>query len=112
MTFSTHVLDTSAGRPASAVNVALHRQEAGAWVELSRDVTNADGRATALASAGRALPAGTYRLTFGVGEYFTRRGVESFYDTVTIEFIARDAAAHYHVPLLVSPYGYSTYRGS
>ena len=51
MTFSTHVLDTSAGRPASAVNVALHRQEAGAWVELSRDVTNADGRATALASA-------------------------------------------------------------
>jgi 5-hydroxyisourate hydrolase len=112
MTLSTHVLDTSAGRPASAVNVALQRQEAGTWVDLSRDVTNADGRATGLAPAGHALHAGTYRLAFGVGEYFARRGVESFYGTVTIEFIVRDAGAHYHVPLLVSPYGYSTYRGN
>ena len=59
-----------------------------------------------------ALPSGAYRLAFGVGEYFARRGVQSFYVTVTIEFIVRDAGAHYHVPLLVSPFGYSTYRGS
>jgi 5-hydroxyisourate hydrolase len=58
------------------------------------------------------LRGGTYRLTFAVGEYFARRGVESFYGAVTIEFIVRDAGAHYHVPLLLSPFGYSTYRGS
>ena len=112
MTVSTHVLDTSIGRPASAVTVVLQRHETGAWVDLSRDVTNPDGRAAALAPAGHALAAGTYRLTFALGDYFARRGVESFYGTVTIEFIVRDAAAHYHVPLLVSPYGYSTYRGT
>jgi 5-hydroxyisourate hydrolase len=112
MTVSTHVLDTSAGHPASAVDVVLQRRDTGAWVELSRDVTNADGRATALMPDGRPLPAGTYRLAFDVGGYFARRGVESFYGTVTIEFIVRQAGAHYHVPLLVSPYGYSTYRGS
>ncbi len=112
MTVSTHVLDTSIGRPAAAVAVALQRQDAGAWVDVSRDVTNADGRAAALMPAGTALPPGTYRLTFGAGEYFARCGVDSFYGTIAIEFIVRDAAAHYHVPLLVSPYGYSTYRGS
>ena len=79
---------------------------------MSRDVTNSDGRATGLSPAGTALTTGTYRLAFGVGEYFARRGVESFYSTVTVEFVVRDAQAHYHVPLLVSPYGYSTYRGS
>jgi 5-hydroxyisourate hydrolase len=112
MTISTHVLDISIGRPAPAVTVALHRQDRGAWVDVSRDATNADGRAAALVPTGSVLPSGTYRLSFGVGEYFARRGVESFYGTVPIEFIVGDAGAHYHVPLLVSPYGYSTYRGS
>jgi 5-hydroxyisourate hydrolase len=112
MTLSTHVLDTSIGRPGAAVAVGLQRQETGGWIDVSRDVTNADGRATGLSPIGTALPAGTYRLTFAVGEYFARRGIESFYSTVTVEFIVRDASAHYHVPLLVSPYGYSTYRGS
>jgi 5-hydroxyisourate hydrolase len=65
-----------------------------------------------LVQAGAVVAAGTYRLTFDVGAYFQRRGVESFYSNVTVEFIVRDAAAHHHVPLLVSPYGYSTYRGS
>lgn len=112
MTVSTHVLDTSIGRPAVAVSVALQRQDTGAWIDISRNVTNADGRAASLTPPAEELPAGTYRLTFGVGDYFARRGVESFYGTVTIEFIVRDAGSHYHVPLLVSPYGYSTYRGS
>lgn len=112
MTLSTHVLDISIGRPAASVAVALQRPESVMWLDVSREVTNADGRVAALAPPGSALPSGTYRVVFDVGEYFARRGVESFYATVTIEFIVRDAAAHYHVPLLVSPYGYSTYRGS
>ena len=112
MTITTHVLDTSTGCPAAAVTIVLQRQDTGAWIDISRDVTNADGRGAALTPAGQALPAGTYRLTFAVGEYFARRGAASFYGTVTIEFVARDSGAHYHVPLLVSPYGYSTYRGS
>src|SRR5262245_52887449 len=112
MTVSTHVLDTSIGRPAAAVAVGLQRQETGTWIDVSRDVTNADGRATGLSPAGTPLGAGTYRLAFAVGEYFARRRVESIYSTVPVEFIVRDAAAHYHLPLLVSPYGYSTYRGS
>jgi|SRR5215471_20875541 len=112
MTVSTHVLDTSIGRPASAVTVALQAQQTGAWIDISRDATNADGRAAALVPVGRALPAGNYRLIFRVGEYFARRGLESFYGDISVEFVVRDAASHYHVPLLVSPYGYSTYRGT
>jgi len=112
MTVSTHVLDTSIGRPASAVTVALQGHQTGAWIDISRDVTHADGRAAALVPDGSALPAGRYRLIFSVGEYFARRGVESFFGDVTVEFVVRNTASHYHVPLLVSPYGYSAYRGS
>jgi len=112
MTVSTHVLDTSIGRPASAVTIALQRLQTSAWVDVSQDTTNADGRAAALVPPASALPEGSYRLIFGVGEYFARRGIESFYGNVTVEFVVRDAASHYHVPLLMSPYGYSTYRGS
>jgi 5-hydroxyisourate hydrolase len=112
VTLSTHVLDVSIGRPAASVTVALQRCDSVMWLDVSRAVTNADGRVATLVPQGGALPSGTYRIVFDVGEYFTRRGVESFYANVAIEFIARDGAAHYHVPLLVSPYGYSTYRGS
>jgi len=109
MTLSTHVLDTSIGRPAAAVAVTVQRQDGSSWTELSRARTTGDGRVAPLA-----LPdaAGVYRLTFDVGAYFSSRGVESFYTQVAIDFSVRDGAAHYHVPLLVSPYGYSTYRGS
>ena len=76
-------------------------------------VTDADGRVPALLPpAATPAAAGGYRLTFDVGEYFRSRGVESFYARVSIDFVVRDTAAHYHVPLLLSPYGYSTYRGS
>ena len=81
-------------------------------MDLLRGVTTADGRVAALVPAGTEAPAGAYRLTFDVGAYFSSRGVESFYARVAIDFLVRDASAHYHVPLLVSPYGYSTYRGS
>jgi 5-hydroxyisourate hydrolase len=109
MTLSTHVLDTSIGRPAVGVRVRLlQRLPAGDWGDVAEAATNADGRVAAWPAS---LLAGTYRLTFAVSAYFAARGVETFYTDVTVEFVARDAG-HYHVPLLVSPFGYSTYRGS
>ena len=112
MTVSTHVLDTSIGRPAVSVAVQLQRQSGNEWTGISTAVTDGDGRVPALLPSSVQPAAGSYRLTFDVGEYFRARGVESFYSRVSIDFVVRDAAAHYHVPLLLSPYGYSTYRGS
>jgi 5-hydroxyisourate hydrolase len=112
MTISTHVLDTSLGRPAPSINVRLQRQEGDAWIDVSREATNTDGRVAALLAADTPAPPGAYRLLFDAGVYFARRGSQSFYSTVTIEFVTRDVNAHYHVPLLLSPFGYSTYRGS
>ena len=80
MTVSTHVLDTSLGRPAAGVAVALQRQHGSSWMDLLRGVTTADGRVAALVPAGTEAPAGAYRLTFDVGAYFSSRGVESFYN--------------------------------
>lgn len=112
MTISTHVLDTSIGRPAVSVGVQLQRQSGPAWMDLSKAVTDSDGRVPALLPPSVSAGAGGYRLIFDVAEYFRARGVESFYSSVSIDFVVRDAASHYHVPLLLSPYGYSTYRGS
>ena len=112
MTVSTHVLDTSIGRPAASITVQLQRQSGAAWTDVSKAVTDHDGRVSALFPPSAPSGAGGYRLTFDVGEYFRSRGLESFYSRVSIDFVVRDAAAHYHVPLLLSPYGYSTYRGS
>jgi 5-hydroxyisourate hydrolase len=109
---TTHVLDTSKGRPARGVPVVLEIAEGGAHRELGRGVTDADGRLRTLLPDGAALDRGTYRITFLTGAYFADHGVEGFYPEVTIAFEVRDAAQHYHVPLLLSPYGYSTYRGS
>jgi len=100
MTFSTHVLDTTTGRPAAGVAVLLDERELGS--------TDADGR---LRPTGHLGP-GRHRLTFGTGDYFGARGVAAFYPEVTIAFTVTDPAEHYHVPLLLSPFGYSTYRGS
>lgn len=109
---TTHVLDTAAGRPAAGVTVELFRDGA----SVARAVTNADGRCDAPLLAGAALVAGTYELVFHVGAYLRAAGVAvpdpAFLDTVPVRFGIADAAAHIHVPLLVSPYGYSTYRGS
>jgi 5-hydroxyisourate hydrolase len=112
MTISTHVLDTSIGRPAASVIVRLARQDGSDWLEVSRGITNADGRVPALIPAANAGGAGIYRLTFEIGAYFGHRSVETFFNDIAIEFVVRDAAGHYHVPLLVSPFGYSTYRGT
>jgi len=109
---TTHVLDTMHGRP--AVGVALRLLQAGR--ALVQAVTNADGRCDSPLLSGEALKAGAYRLEFDVGAYYRGLGVAlpepAFLETVAIEFGVADAAAHYHVPLLVSPFAYSTYRGS
>ena len=111
---STHVLDTSRGRPAARVPVTLEITTDGGehWGPHGRAETDADGRVKNLLPAGATLAATAYRLTFDTGAYFAARGVESFYPSVTVVFRIRDASQHHHVPLLLSPYGYSTYRGS
>jgi 5-hydroxyisourate hydrolase len=109
---TTHILDTSSGRPAGGVAVTLEVRANGGWQILGRGRTDADGRLKSLLPADFDLKVGAYRLTFGTSDYFAAGRVESFYPEVTIIFVVTDAAAHYHVPLLVSPFGYSTYRGS
>ncbi len=110
---TTHVLDTSLGHPAAGVPVRLEFQTGRqAWKVLGQGTTDADGRVSSLLPEGAHHLAGTYRLTFDTGAYFKGRGKESFYPEVTVFFSVLDPAQHYHVPLLLSPYGYSTYRGS
>ena len=107
---STHVLDTVAGRPAPGVRIALHEIGASARALIKETVTNADGRTDAPLIAGEPLRIGTYELTFHVGEYFGgRRG---FLDIVPVRFSIAEPEGHYHVPLLVTPWSYTTYRGS
>ena len=109
---TTHVLDVSLGRPAANVPVLLEAQSADhAWHEAGRGMTDGDGRLKDWA-AGEALGAGIYRLTFDTSAYFSARHIVSLYPQVIIVFEVRDARDHYHIPLLLSPFGYSTYRGS
>lgn len=109
---TTHILDTSRGRPASGVAVVLEVQADAGWEILGQGRTDADGRMKDLLPAGFSLRAGVYRLTFRTSDYFAAERIESFYPEVMISFVVTDEAAHYHVPLLVNPFGYSTYRGS
>jgi 5-hydroxyisourate hydrolase len=110
---TTHVLDTARGRPAAGVPVLLETRFKGrSWRSVARGATDSDGRASDLLPPSFQLTEGDYRLTFDVGAYFAASGAEGFYTEVVVSFVVRDAAAHYHVPLLLSPYGYSTYRGS
>ena len=110
---TTHVLDTSRGRPASGVPVRLELETAdGSWKQIGKGTTDADGRAKDLLPVGFGLHGGIYRLIFDTETYFAAQNIEGFYREVTIVFTVRDPAQHYHVPLLLSPFGYSTYRGS
>jgi len=108
---TTHVLDTSIGRPAVGVPVTLEKQAGSGWLSAGRGITNAEGRILDLL-AGAPLAAGTYRLIFDTAAYFSARKQESFYPQVQVMFTVSGAGQHYHVPLLLSPFGYSTYRGS
>lgn len=109
---TTHVLDTASGRPAEGVPVVLSRLQGDVVEELARGVTDGDGRVTDLLEDDRVLAAGTCRLRFEVGGYLGSRGPRHFYPWVDVVFTIDGGGAHYHVPLLLSPYGYSTYRGS
>lgn len=110
MSLSTHVLDLSLGRPAQGVALSLARQaDGGGWTVVQSARTDDDGRAGGL---GPVTEPGTYRIHFEVGDYFGGTGRECFYPFVEVVFQVTDPEQHFHVPLLVSPYGYSTYRGS
>ena len=112
-TISTHVLDTALGAPARGIRVSLHRSnERGADVELGAGFTDDDGRVRDLLAAGRTVAEGTYRLRFDTGAYFSRTNREGFFPEVSVTFLIGKAPRHYHVPVLLSPFGYSTYRGS
>lgn len=105
---TTHVLDTALGRPAKGMPIVLEKQEGDGFRALGRGITDDDGRLKTLLPEGTALEAATYRLTFDVAAY----DAHGFFPSVTITFAVRDPAQHHHVPLLLSPFGYSTYRGS
>jgi len=114
---STHVLDTHSGRPAAGISVELTElSDLGAPRVLTRAVTNSDGRTDSPLIGGRPVPIGRYELTFGVGEYFSARGVPMsdppFLDRIPVRFSVSDPEGHLHVPLLVTPWSYATYRGS
>jgi 5-hydroxyisourate hydrolase len=112
---TTHVLDTATGRPAAGLSIALYRLEGLARTLLRTVVTNADGRCDAPLLAGADFRTGEYELVFAAGDYLRGQGTKlpepAFLDSVPIRF-GMAQALHYHVPLLISPYGYSTYRGS
>lgn len=109
---STHVLDTARGRPAAGIAVSLEIRTGSDWARLADAATDATGRAANLILPARPFERGTYRLLFDAATYFRAQGVETFYSQVTVTFEVRDPAEHYHVPLLLSPWGYTTYRGS
>jgi 5-hydroxyisourate hydrolase len=113
---TTHVLDTAHGTPGHGIHVALLRRQGDAYMLVATAVTNADGRCDAPLMAGDTMVAGRYRLVFAVGAYFAAKGCAltdpPFIDEVTLDFGLADAGGDYHVPLLVSPWSYSTYRGS
>lgn len=108
---TTHILDTTKGRPAAGVTIALLETTGDDWREIARGETNADGRIPDLLPKEQVLAPGVYKLKFFTQEYFEREGAAHFYPFVEICFAVRDDA-HYHVPLLLNPFGFSTYRGS
>jgi 5-hydroxyisourate hydrolase len=110
---STHVLDTSLGRPAAGLKIVLEKNDdAGAWLTLSQGATDHDGRITTLLAAGTELSPGDYRIRFATGDYFRGLGITVFYPEVVVHVRIDTAGGGYHLPLLLSPFGYSTYRGS
>lgn len=113
---TTHVLDTALGKPAAGVKITLYRVGASGHQKIAETMTNADGRTDAPMLSGDALVAGSYELVFEAGAYLRTSGQASgevlFLDAIPIRFGVPDADAHYHVPLLISPFAYSTYRGS
>lgn len=110
---TTHILDTTSGKPGAGIAIVLERKTHSAgWQAIAEGMTDIDGRIDDLLSTSEAFLPGHYRLVFEIGPYFLLQGVECFFSQVTVSFVAKDPMQHYHVPLLMSPFGYSTYRGS
>jgi 5-hydroxyisourate hydrolase len=109
---STHVLDTAAGRPGVGIRVELYRVDGGRREHLKSAVTNRDGRTDEPLLSGETIETGVYELIFAAGEYLRAPERPAFLDDIVIRFGVADPSGHYHVPLLLSPYGYTTYRGS
>ncbi|GHD43838.1 5-hydroxyisourate hydrolase [Marinobacter persicus] len=109
---SVHVLNIENGLPSPDVTVTLERKENGNWVDLSEAVTNEQGRISALYPEGEALEEGTYRVVFETGEWFEKHETATFFPEIPVVFTMDGTLDHYHVPLLLSPYGFSTYRGN
>jgi 5-hydroxyisourate hydrolase len=110
---STHVLDTARGKPAAEVPVRLEREESpGKWKLVGEGRTDANGRCAQLVSGGGAPAAGNYRLVFDTNTYFAAQKIDGLYPQVQVQFTVRAGEEHFHIPLLLSPNGYTTYRGS
>ncbi|KAA0018068.1 hydroxyisourate hydrolase [Antrihabitans cavernicola] len=107
---TTHILDTGTGRPASGVRATLEAETASGWQEIGSGETDHDGRISNLGPT--SVEAGHYRITLATGAYFGTQGTETFFPAVVLVFVVADVTEHYHVPLLISPFAYSTYRGS
>lgn len=112
MGISTHILDTHLGRPAANVPVALARALRNDWVLLHSDHTDADGRCQQLLPRDQPLQPGTYRIHFATAEYYAQQGVDGLYPFVEIVFLVNSSDRHFHIPLLLTANGYTTYRGS
>ena len=108
---TTHILDTTKGKPASGITIILYVGENDEWTEMKRGKTNADGRITDLLEKDVLLQRGIYKLRFETKDYFDKNAIPTFYPYVEIIFDVQ-STEHYHVPLLLNPFGYSTYRGS
>ena len=109
---TTHILDTSAGIPAVGVRVTLARVDGSARTLIGDGTTDSDGRLRTLVPEGAQIQVGIYELTFETGPYFAARGMAAFHPRVTVAFRIENSTQHFHVPLLLSPFGYTTYRGS
>ncbi len=109
---TTHILDQTSGKPASGVAVVLEGLQGEHWNEIAKGTTNQDGRIEDLLDLGSKVPSGHYRLIFETGKYFFTLGQKTFFPKVTISFEVANNNEHFHVPLLLSPFAYSTYRGS
>ena len=108
---TTHILDTTKGKPAWGVTIILSEKVGNEWIEVSRGITNKDGRINNLLNENELLPFGIYKMNFDTKNYFATMEIETFYPTVDIIFEIK-TTDHYHIPLLLNPFGYSTYRGS
>lgn len=108
---TTHVLDTARGKPAAGIAVSLERKDGAAFVLVRSGTTDDDGRQRTLTDPD-GVPVGTYRLSFALEAYFAQQGLPAFFPEAQLTFVVRSAADHFHVPLLLSPFGYTTYRGS